>query len=110
MNCFIGVYAMEYILVSQLKLILLRLSNSDDKILTAVIISLLLLLYLSKFYIAYFFTKHYFVNYVLFIFLLFLYFTEHFSNQQGHGLHSKNLYTMVLLRSSCLTDISYVYR
>ena len=59
---------MEYILVSQLKLILLRLSNSDDKILTAVIISLLLLLYLSKFYIAYFFTKHYFVNYVLFFY------------------------------------------
>ena len=96
---------MEYILVSQLKLILLRLSNSDDEILTVVIISLLLLLYLSKFFIAYFFTKHYFVNYVLFLFLLFLYFTEHFLNQQGHGLHSKNLYTMVLLRSSCLTDI-----
>ena len=101
---------MEYILVSQLKLILLRLSNSDDEILTVVIISLLLLLYLSKFFIAYFFTKHYFVNYVLFLFfLLFLYFTDHFLNQQGHGLHSKNLYTKLLLRSSCLSDICYAY-
>ena len=62
---------MEYILVSQLKLILLRLSNSDDKILTVVIISLLLLLYLTKCFIVYFFTKHYFVNYVLFLCLLF---------------------------------------
>ena len=82
---------MEYILVSQLKLILLRLSNSEDEILTVVIISLLLLLYLSKFFIGYFFIKHYFVNYVLFLFLLFLYFTEHFLNQQGHGIDSKNL-------------------
>ena len=62
---------MEYILVSQLKLILLRLSNSDDEILTVVIISLLLLLYLSTFFIVYFFTKHYFVNYLLFLCLLF---------------------------------------
>ena len=101
---------MEYISVSQLKLILLRLSNSDDEILTVVIISLLLLLCLSTFFIVYFFTKHYFVNYVLFLCLLFLYFTEHFLNQQVHGIHPKNLYTKVLLRSSCLADISCAYR
>ena len=101
---------MEYILVSQLKLILLRLSNSDDEILTVVIISLLLLLYLSTFFIVYFFTKHYFVNYVLFLFVYYFVFHKAFLNQQGHGLHSKNLYTKVLLRSSCLTNISYAYR
>ena len=56
-----------------------------------------------------FFIKHYLVNYVLFLCLLFLYFTKHFLNQQHHGLHSKNLYAKVLLRSSCLTDISYAY-
>ena len=100
---------MEYILVSQLKLVLLKLGNSDDEVLTVVIVSLLLLLSLSKFFIVYIFTKHYFVNSVLFICLSFLYFTEHFLNEQSHGLHSKHLYTKVLL-SSCLTDVCYAYR
>ena len=40
---------MEYILVSQLKLVFLKLTNSDDEILTVVIVSMLLLLSLSKF-------------------------------------------------------------
>ena len=64
---------MEYILMSQLKLVLLKLSNTDDDTLTLVIVSLLLLLYLSKSFIDYIFTKHYIVNYVLFPCLLFLY-------------------------------------
>ena len=68
---------MEYILVSQLKFVLLRLGNSDDEILTVAIDSLLLLLYLSKFFIVCIFTKHYFVSYVVLLCLLFLYFTEH---------------------------------
>ena len=95
---------MEYILVSQLKLVFLKLINSDHEILTVVIVSMLLLLSLSKTFIFYIFTKHYFVNYVLFFCLLFSYFKEDFLNQQGHGLHSENLYTKVLLKGSCLTD------
>ena len=106
----IGVYAIECILMSQLKLVLLKLSNTDDETLSVVIVSLLLLLSLSKFFIVYIFIKHYFVNYVLFLCLLFLYFTEHFLNKQSHGLHSKHLYTKALLRSSYLTYIGYAYR
>ena len=102
-NFFIEFYAMEYLLVSQLKLILLKLSNSDDENLTVIITSLLLL-YLRKFFIVYIFTKHYFVNYVLFLCLLFLYFPEHFLNQPGHGLHSKNLYT---IRKIIIEFLSY---
>ena len=98
---------MECILMSQLKLVLLKLSNTNDETLSVVTVSLLSLLSLSKFFIVYIFTKHYFVNYVLFICLLFLYFREHFLNKQSHGLHSKYIYTKVLLRSSYLTDIGY---
>ena len=62
---------MEYILVSQLKLVLLKLSNTHDETLTIVIISLLLLLYLSKFFIVYIFTKHYFQQ-IFHAFLLYI--------------------------------------
>ena len=65
---------MEYILVSQLKLVLLKLSNTDDETLTVVIVSLLLLLSLSKFFIVYSFVKHYFVNYLLFLYLVSVFF------------------------------------
>ena len=92
---------MECIVVSQLKLVLLRLSNTDDETLTVVIVSLFLLLSLSKYFIVYIFTEQHF-NYVLFLCLLFLYFAEHILN--------KHLYTKVLIRSSCLTDICYAYR
>ena len=47
-----------------------KLSNTDDETLTVVIVSLLLLLSLSKFFIVYIFAKHYFVNYLLFRYLL----------------------------------------
>ena len=59
---------MKCILVSQLKLVLLKLSNTDDETLTVVIVSFLLLLFLSKFFIVYIFTKAYFFNYVLFLY------------------------------------------
>ena len=65
---------MEYILVSQLKLVLLKLSNTDDETLTVVIVLLLLLLSLSKFFIVYSFAKHYFVNYLLFLYLVSVFF------------------------------------
>ena len=60
---------MECILMSQLKLVLPKLSNTDNETLSVVIVSLLLLLSLSKFFIVYIFSKHYFVNYVLFLYL-----------------------------------------
>ena len=51
---------MECILISQPKLVLPKLSNADDKTLSVVLLSLLLLLPFSKFFIVYIFTKHYF--------------------------------------------------
>ena len=68
---------MEYILVSQLKLVLLKISNSDDETVTVLIVSFFLLLILSKSFIVYIFTKHCFVNYVLCIISLFIIFVFH---------------------------------
>ena len=101
---------MKFILMLQLELVLLKLSNTDYETFSVVIVLLLLLLSLSEFFIVYIFTKHYFVNYVLFLYLLFLNFTEQFLNKQNHGLHSKHFYEKVLLRSSYLTNIGYACR
>ena len=68
---------MEYILVSQLKLVLLKISNSDDETVTVLIVSFFLLLILSKSVIVYIFTKHCVVNYVLCIISLFIIFVFH---------------------------------
>ena len=88
---------MEYILVSQLKLILLRLSNSDDEVLTVVIISFLLLLYFSKFFIVYFYIKHYFVNDVLFcLFIIFAFHRPFFKPARSWSSLEKSLYEGII--------------
>ena len=103
-NCFVGVYAIEYILVSQLDLILLKLGNSDDEISPHCLYCCLWANFVS-----FMFLPNIILSIMCYFFVfLFLYFTKHL-NKQSHGLHSKNVFTKVLLISAIPIDILLWY-